>query len=281
MSTSKDGTYPALEAEIARRVKAGLGQGRGKEYKPWIRVHDFSSRGLSQRIPLRITGRTHHVFSLLEANFLYWMSEREDVSDIREQYPCLPIRESLALARKLGIPHPWDRRKCQPFVMTSDFRVTFIESRALQDKVFSLKYAVELDKKTVNRKLWLEKRFWADRGIEWSLITERDIPRVFVENAKWIHGCWRPESVAPLLPADVERIGRMVREQRAQNPDHALGLITMGVDEELGCSPGTSMKAIRYLIASKQWKVDMNVPLGPAHALPLLSVVHARGRSSC
>lgn len=269
--------HPDVEAEIARRVKAGLGQGRGRDYKPWLRVHDFSSRGLSQRIPTRITGRTHHVFSLLEADFLYWLGELEGVRDIREQYPCLPLQDSLHLAHKLGIRHPWDTRKDQPFVMTSDFRVTFSESGVLRDKVFSLKYEDELEKKNVLRKLWLEKRFWEERGIECSLVTDRDIPEVFVQNAKWLHGFWRPDSVAPLLAPDVERIGRLVLQHVMRNSGQSLGGITMRVDEDLACSPGTSMKVVRHLIASKRWKVGMNLPIGPAHALHVLSLISFQG----
>lgn len=281
MQESELSKYPDLEAQIARRVKAGFGQGRGKDYKPWIRVHDFSSRGLSQRIPMRVTGRPHHVFSILEADFLYWMGEREGVRDIREQYPCLPLRDSLHLALKLGIRHPWDTRKDQPFVMTSDSRVTFLENGVLKDKVFSLKYGVELDRENVLRKLWLERRFWEERGIEWVLITERDIPQIFVQNAKWLHGFWRPDTVAPLLAPDVDRIGHLVLQRVVRNTDKTLGDITMWVDEDLSCTAGTSMKIVRHLIASKRWKVDMDLPLGPANVLKVLNVINSRGDERC
>ena len=43
-----------------RYLKEGRGQGTGADYKPWIYIHDFPSRGISARIPGRTTGRIHH-----------------------------------------------------------------------------------------------------------------------------------------------------------------------------------------------------------------------------
>ena len=34
-----------------RYLKEGRGQGIGVDYKPWIYIHDFPSRGVSARIP--------------------------------------------------------------------------------------------------------------------------------------------------------------------------------------------------------------------------------------
>lgn len=35
----------------AKWIKEGYGQGIGKEYKPWITVHDFPSNGFISRAP--------------------------------------------------------------------------------------------------------------------------------------------------------------------------------------------------------------------------------------
>jgi hypothetical protein len=38
------------EIHIAKRIKEGRGQGSGANYKPWLRIHEVPSQGLSHRI---------------------------------------------------------------------------------------------------------------------------------------------------------------------------------------------------------------------------------------
>lgn len=38
-------------SRIQLKIRNGCGQGEGKDYKPWIRVGEFSSSGTSYRIP--------------------------------------------------------------------------------------------------------------------------------------------------------------------------------------------------------------------------------------
>jgi len=58
---------------IEHYLKEGRGQGRGKDYKPWLQIQDLPSRGLTTRIKGWKTGRKHHLFSKLETSvFLYF-----------------------------------------------------------------------------------------------------------------------------------------------------------------------------------------------------------------
>ena len=50
---------------IDRRLKEGRGQGRGAEYKPYLRVQDVPSQGLATRIGGWKSGREHHFMSCL------------------------------------------------------------------------------------------------------------------------------------------------------------------------------------------------------------------------
>ena len=38
-------------ATTERRLNEGRGNGRGKDYKPWLRVQDVPSQGLASRVP--------------------------------------------------------------------------------------------------------------------------------------------------------------------------------------------------------------------------------------
>jgi hypothetical protein len=94
------------EADIARFVKQGYGQGEGSAYIPWIRVQDVPSRGRPRKVPGIKSGRTHHTLSDLEYYYLLLLEFSSEVVDIREQYPVFPTARARDLAAELGIRYP-------------------------------------------------------------------------------------------------------------------------------------------------------------------------------
>ena len=95
-------------AVIEKRIKEGRGSGRGNEYLPWLTIQDVSSNGLATRIDGWKCDRGHHVMSNLERDYLYILDWSDQVTDIREQFPLLPIEDTQAIADELGVPHPSD-----------------------------------------------------------------------------------------------------------------------------------------------------------------------------
>jgi hypothetical protein len=94
------------ESTIDKRLKEGRGSGKGASYIPWLFIHDVPSKGLAWRRKGWTTGRTHHLLSSLEDNFFLIQDWNPSVSDIREQYPLLPIEETLVIAEECNIRHP-------------------------------------------------------------------------------------------------------------------------------------------------------------------------------
>ena len=93
---------------VERRIKEGRGTGRGVDYKPWLLVQDVPSQGLASRVKGVKTGRVHHLLSQLEHRCFLILDWSGRVTDIREQYPLLPLEETVASAESLGIKHPQD-----------------------------------------------------------------------------------------------------------------------------------------------------------------------------
>ncbi|MGP7816533.1 TnsA endonuclease N-terminal domain-containing protein [Niallia sp. 01092] len=54
------------------------------------------------------------------------------IVDIREQFPLLPIEETIIIAEELGIKHPTDPNTGEPVVMTTDFLVTVSKNQQYQ-----------------------------------------------------------------------------------------------------------------------------------------------------
>ena len=173
-----------------RYLKEGRGQGTGKTYKPWIYIHDFPSQGISVRIPGRTTGRIHHLLSRNEEFYFYILDADPDVLDIREQFP-LRLSETMEIARKLNIRHPW--KNDFPFVMTTDFLIT--RSDGLYAR--TVKSSDELDNPRVIGKFSIEHAYWSSKGIDWKIITERQICRDKALNLQWLYSGELPEKFIP------------------------------------------------------------------------------------
>ncbi|MDQ0092076.1 hypothetical protein J2T12_005520 [Paenibacillus anaericanus] len=112
-------------SSIARRIREGRGKGHFSSYRPWLTIHDVPSTGVVTRILGWKSGRLHHYLSEhLELAHHYQMEWAENVIDIREQFPLLPLEKTLFIAQKLGIKYPIDPKTKYPIVMTTDMLLT-------------------------------------------------------------------------------------------------------------------------------------------------------------
>lgn len=173
-----------------RYLKEGRGQGVGADYKPWIYIHDFPSRGVSARIPGRTTGRIHHLLSRNEEYYFYILDADPDILDIREQFP-LRLTETMEIARRLNIKHPW--KGDFPFVMTTDFLIT----RADGLHARTIKCSDELANPRIIEKFSIEQVYWATHGIDWKIVTEKQISRDQALNCQWLYSGEVPENLIP------------------------------------------------------------------------------------
>lgn len=70
------------EEKLDRYMKEGRGQGSGRDYKPWIKVSDFSSDGRVSRILGWKTNREHHFMSDGETRLFYLFEWSNRIVDI-------------------------------------------------------------------------------------------------------------------------------------------------------------------------------------------------------
>ena len=81
-----------------------MGTGEGAEYIPYITTSEFNSRGTTSVITDWKTGRQVHCLSQSEALWYYVLRWRDDIADIREQYPLDNIQTTM-IAEQLGFRH--------------------------------------------------------------------------------------------------------------------------------------------------------------------------------
>ncbi|MCB0192598.1 MAG: heteromeric transposase endonuclease subunit TnsA [Anaerolineae bacterium] len=262
------------EKSIKQRLKEGRGQGRGAEYKPWLNIQDVPSQGLVHRIKGWKTGRVHHLLSKLELSYFYILEWSPRVVDIREQYPLLPLAETLALAEQCGVRHPTDPKSQKSIVITTDFLITLLGEGRPIEQARTVKPAQALLGQRIREKLEIERRFWERRQMDWGVVTEREIPQVLANNIELLHA-YRDLSdrldISDIQLQDTE----MVLTRAVMNSDVPLREITARCDRRLGFEPGVSLTVAYHMLATRQWQIDLNQPLDPGGPL----AVQASGKN--
>jgi hypothetical protein len=251
------------EKKINQRLKEGRGQGQGSEYQPWLRTQDVPSLGLVHRIKGWKTRRVHHLLSRLELSYFLILDWSLQVVDIREQYPLLPLPETLALAEQCGVRHPTDPVSKAPIVMTTDFLVIQQGARWPVEQARTVKPVAALLSQRTQEKLEIERRYWARRQVDWGIVTEREIPQVLVTNLELLRsyrdltdridlGGTQVQAVEAALAVYIMN-GEVPLREAAAHCDHRLGL-----------EPGVSLTVAYHLLATRRWQTDLNRPIDPA-----------------
>jgi len=255
---------------IDKRIREGRGQGRGSDYKPWLLVQDVPSQGLATRIKGWKTKRVHHLLSNLELSYFYILEWSPIVFDIREQYPLLPLEETIVIAQQCGIRHPTDPKTQEPVVMTTDFFITIPHSIEVIEQARTIKTAKDLQSERTLEKLEIERRYWQNRDIDWGIVTEQEIPQALAKNVDWLHAFFRIEDLSPLSETEIRHIATALTLRMHQG-NVVLTDLTVECDNKLGLEPGISLSVSRHLIANRRWLVDMNKPIQPSKSLVLLT----------
>ncbi len=130
--------------------------------------------------------RIHHLLSDLERAYFLLCEFSEDVVDIREQYPLLPVESTQAIARATGVRYPRYKSTSVPLVMTTDFLLTVKQPNGdLKSIARTIKYQQDLQGKDCTRtleKLAVERRFWMSQGVDWTIVTEELFTPDLVQN---------------------------------------------------------------------------------------------------
>jgi hypothetical protein len=240
------------------KIKQGRGKGRGKDYKPFLTVRDVPSLGLSKRIMGTTTERISHLLSKLETRYFFVLDWALPVVDFREQF-ALPLEETLEIAERLGIRHPMHPTEKTPVVMTTDFLVDVLADGIVIPKARSIKYKIDLSDPRVIEKLEIERTYWAERNIDWGIVTEEDVSEDLAFNIEWVFFSRDPKNSQDLADETILQIEGALLERFGSEPRQTLAKAALSIDHALGLKPGTSLWVVKYLIAGRHWEIDMNV----------------------
>lgn len=258
------------ENSIKKKIKDGRGTGRLVDYNPWLHIQDVPSQGLASRIKGWKTQRVHHFFSLLELAYFYVFEWAPRVIDIREQYPLLPLEETIHIASDCGIPHPIHPKTKHPIVITTDFLNTFDQGVSELDEPRTVKPRSELANRRTLEKLEIERRYWKARKKTLKILTDEDLPKVLVRNVEWFHPYRSFQDFTHLDDFTFSLVASNVMKA-VQTQRRPLSAMTLKLDDQLGLEAGMALSTVRYLLANRHLQVDMTKPIDPREPLRLVN----------
>jgi len=237
--------------DYKRSLKNGFGLGKEKEYKPWLRVQDVNSKGVSSKVFGIKTQREHHMLSNLETQFFFLAEYCESVIDIREQFPLLPLTLSSKIAKSIGVDHPIVPKSKELNVLTTDFLLTISTPNGNLFEAISVKPLDKLKDPRTAEKLDLERAWWEAIDIPYHIFTGNNITKIQSNNISWAtnpirHGAnFELEDISKVL--NVLSIGEITTKE-----------IINIISSTLLVDKSEAMQLLQFLIGNKYLEVDLN-----------------------
>lgn len=240
-------------------IEYGRGIGVGKDYKPWIKIQDVASTGRSTRIKGIKTGRQHELLSDMERDFFYYLEFSDNVIDIREQYPLLPIEETMDIALELGIKHPTNPKTGEPIVMTSDFLITLNNNNEYIDIARTIKSKDDLLNRRICEKFEIERKYWERKEIDFGIVTEQEIDKQIAHNISFVHGYKKLEDIDSFISISSLEIKDLIHEflRRIIDDERSMREICFQFDTEMLLEKGSGLSIFRYLVINKIIDIDI------------------------
>lgn len=249
------------EDKIDRFIKKGRGQGEGASYKPWLTTHDVSSIGRKHRLRGWKTNRGHYFLSDLEENIFYYFNWNDNVVDIRERFPVLDRKKTMEIAEEYQIKYPIDPQTKTPLVICTDFLITIKEKN--QD-ILLARTAIpykRLENERQLDKFKLEYLYWRNQGVNWGIITDYDIPKVIIDNIRWVFKAYWLNNPSKETNELIEILKRSFQTDIKTG---TLASFLTKLDEDYNQEPGTFLDLTKHLIAHKVLKVDFHKKVTPS-----------------
>lgn len=252
------------------RFREKRGTGKGKDYIPWIRSIEVSgNRGRSHRVLGIKTGRHHELFSDNEEYFFLLAEWMDDVIDIREQFPLLPIEETELIADELNVQHPSIvvKKRMVPgykdsliyyetenVVMTTDFLLTLSDGTVVAR---AIKTEKDLEKQSVINKFHIEATYWQKQGVEWKVVSDKDITKTLALNLKILKGAYVWFQKCDLTLAQLKLLKYDISDAIDTN-DTNFVILCHKLDAKYQLNPGTALNALKLLIWTKDISTNLN-----------------------
>lgn len=170
------------------------GTGTGANYKPWIKIREINSVGTATTVIDYKNGREVQLLSQGEVWAYYTLRWRDDVEDIREQYP---LKRNMVenICDRLGYEYPNHSRT----LMTTDLLVTKTDGSLVA-------YSVKVNRNVLQKArtiqlLDIEKMYWEEQGAVFYMWYKEDANEILVQNIMDVVACYDDKSIVDSISA--------------------------------------------------------------------------------
>jgi hypothetical protein len=261
--------------KIAKLIEEGYGQGEGRDYRPFINTIRISSRGRISRIKGR-SGRVHHFLSDSETR-LFYIYEFAGKEDIREHYPLLEGMEDIIpkLDEEL-LKRLINQRTGEPLILTTTFLITEKDENGdVSYFARSVKDYRQLENKHVLERYEIMKNYWESKGVDYGIITNKEIPVVVAKNIEFIHPFFHLEEYGINDEIQVffkNRLVDMIGNSETKQINEILSMF----DSEFNIDQGTGIAIYKHLLSRKILSVNMNEVISfnqPCNSVQILTKI--------
>jgi hypothetical protein len=243
------------------RIMEGRGLGEGADYESWFKIpREVPSKGRTTTLLGWKSRRLHILLSDKELHSFVNYQWEDDVTDIREQYPLLPLEQTIVIANELGIRHPSARSedgKLEEIVMTTDFLITKRDGDHVYNIARDVKMSDELKKKRVLDKFKIVKGYWDMQDIDWGVVTEKEISEVKGRNLFFLYHDYFWAEEHGIAGAELLAVVDRFKSKLARYNFDLYKTIDI-FDRENYWESGTSLNFFRYLLVKKEILTDFN-----------------------
>lgn len=225
------------------------------EYVPGVKIQDFAPRGRVSRIKGKTTNRVHHLLSDLETNVFYLLDFEEKITDIKEHYPLIDLHEVVDDLSDIKLDKFKNKKTGEEYTFTTTFVITLKGNGEEKYLALSVRNETELYRDLLLEKLEIERRYWNKKDIRWSIITNKDIPIVKVNNVKWLYlgDIDIGHKEEGYIKEDI--INKIISNKCSVKE------ILDNVDKELSLPIGTALVILKRMIISNEIRVDLYNPI--------------------
>ena len=246
-------TYRMTEELRQRWIAEGRGQGEGAGYKGWLTTNDVNSIGNKTREPERLHGHLCHWLSDHETDVARVLQLNPFVSAMLDQFP-IPIEDSRAIAKELGIKHPADPDTRVDINITTDIVCEFRRGDNFSIGPFNIKMDSDLQIYNNPEHAEIERRWWLSRHAKLRFLnaSPKYISPVLKANAReiaanaWIHTDNHPTANHLSEVAHHLHI-QIVKINNASN----IAELCESLDGHLGVKAGTSINTLYFELAHR------------------------------
>lgn len=227
-----------------------------------VKVTTFSSKGRATRIHSIKTNKIHHLHSdnQLRAFLLFEWSDK--VTNIQESYALTDLFEVIDNKEDLRLDKFMDTDSNKIYTLHTNFFLTINENGKEIYVAVVVKNTSELKRRVVIEKLEIERRYYEAKNIDFKIITEKELNRVFCKNIEWVRETLHHDGIDKKEVMS-EELYWILKASGNINVDQALRLFESDNDME----QGAGLYLFRFLIANKRIKVNMkekikiNIPI--------------------